>query len=188
MTGLSRGDTRSRRGGVGNYRRLWLFTDAARMPDVVAAVGALPAGLCGVVFRHDGVPARAALLRAVAAVCRQRRLALVVAGGGALPVGAGRHLRDGRGVGPRGRLSTGSAHDRAGIVRNLRAGVAIVFLSPVFPTASHPGAATLGPTRWRAIAGRNSGVVGALGGLSGRSVKRLGPAVAVVGAIENLTR
>ncbi len=37
---------------------LWLFSDPARMPDLLGAVAALPAGLCGVVFRHDGVPDR----------------------------------------------------------------------------------------------------------------------------------
>jgi hypothetical protein len=33
---------------------LWLFTDTERIPDPLPAIGRLPRGLCGVVFRHDG--------------------------------------------------------------------------------------------------------------------------------------
>lgn len=161
---------------------LWLFTDPARMNDVAAAVRALPAGLCGVVFRHDGVAGRANLLREVARICRARRLMLVVAGPGAMPAGVGRHLREGRGgLAPSG--STSSAHGRAALVRARRAGATLAFLSPVFATASHPGATVLGPCRWAAAAGRSGMAVGALGGVDGRSVRRLPAFVAAVGAI-----
>jgi len=160
-----------------------LFTDAGRMADVVAAVRGLPAGLCGVVFRHDGVAGRAGLLREVAAVCRRRRLVLVVAGGEAVPTGAGRHLREGRGGGG----WTSSAHGRAGLVRARRAGVALVFVSPAFPTASHPGAPALGPARWAGLT-RQAGVrVAALGGVDGASVRRLPRWTAAVGAIGALS-
>ena len=154
------------------------------MGDVVAAVRALPAGLCGVVFRHDGVPGRAALLREVARACRARRLALVVAGRGKVPAGAGRHLREGRG----GAGRTSSAHGRAGLVRARRAGVALVFLSPAFATASHPGAPGLGPWRWGTMARAAGVAVAALGGVDGRSVRRLPRSVAAVGAIGALRR
>ncbi len=40
---------------------LWLFSDAARMPDLLRVVRNLPKGLCGVVFRHDMAADRAAL-------------------------------------------------------------------------------------------------------------------------------
>ncbi|MGI4798220.1 MAG: hypothetical protein ACRYG8_30085 [Janthinobacterium lividum] len=162
---------------------LWLFTDAGRMGDVVAAVRGLPAGLCGVVFRHDGVAGRAGLLRKVSAVCRRRRLVLVVAGAGGVPAGAGRHLREGRGSGGR----TSSAHGRAGLVRARRAGVALVFVSPAFPTASHPGARGLGPVRWGRLT-RQAGVcVAALGGVDGASVRRLPRWAVAVGAIGALS-
>jgi thiamine-phosphate pyrophosphorylase len=74
---------------------LWYFTDAMRGADPVAVVKRLPRGLCGVVFRHDGVAGRAALAREVAAVCRARGLALVVAGDARLAasLGAGVRLR-----------------------------------------------------------------------------------------------
>ncbi len=156
------------------------------MADVVAAVRALPAGLCGVVFRHDRLPGRAELLRQVATVCRERRLALVVAGGGPVPAGAGRHLREGRGKqGPAGR-QTSSAHGRAGLVRARRAGASLVFLSPAFATASHPGAAGLGPWRWGAMARAAGVAVAALGGIDGQTVRRLPRTVGAVGAIGSL--
>ena len=59
---------------------LWLFTDAGRLANPMPAAAALPRGLGGVVLRHDGVPGRAALGRALARLCRARRLALSVAG------------------------------------------------------------------------------------------------------------
>lgn len=149
------------------------------MGDVVAAVRALPVGLCGVVFRHDGAPGRAGLLREVAAVCRARRFPLVVAGAGAVPVGAGRHVREGWGSGG----LTSSAHGRAGLVRARRAGVAMVFVSPAFPTVSHPGAGALGPIRWGMLTRRAGVRVAALGGVDGASVRRLPRAVAAVAAI-----
>jgi thiamine-phosphate pyrophosphorylase len=60
----------------------------------------------------------------------------------------------------------------------------MVFLAPVFATASHPQAAPLGPVRWGLLA-RGAGVaVAALGGIDGATVRRL-PArlCAGVGAI-----
>ncbi len=149
------------------------------MGNVAAMIRRLPTGLCGVVFRHDGALGRAGLLREVAAVCRMRRLRLVVAGAGPVPAGAGRHLREG--FGSHG--ATSSAHGRPGLVRAQRAGVALVFVSPAFPTVSHPGAATLGPVRWGLLT-RQAGVsVAALGGIDGASVRRLPRRVAAVGAI-----
>ncbi len=90
----------ARRGPVPS---LWLFTDAARLPDPCAAVARLPKGAAGVVLRHDADPDRPALGRALARLCRVRRLCLVVAGDTRLAamLGAGVHLRDGRRPGPR---------------------------------------------------------------------------------------
>ncbi|HTR16648.1 MAG TPA: thiamine phosphate synthase [Acetobacteraceae bacterium] len=152
---------------------LWLFTDAARMPDPCPAIRRLPRGLSGVVFRHDGVPGRAALLGAVAALCRARGLALVVAGDARLAAAAraGVHLRRGRRPPVRTlrrRLVTASAHGRAELLRAARAGADLVFLSPAFTTASHPGASALGPLRWRILARCAPVPVLALGGVDGR--------------------
>jgi thiamine-phosphate pyrophosphorylase len=166
---------------------LWLFTDARRLPDPLPAISALPKGLCGVVFRHDALPGRAALARQVADVCRARGLALTVAGDWRLAqaLGAGVHLR--RGERPprcrkRGVWVTASAHS----CRELRAAklhTALVFLSPVWPTPSHPGAAGLGVSRWSRLAVHGGGAL-ALGGVNGWTVRRLPRALALgAGAI-----
>ncbi|MBV8915326.1 MAG: thiamine phosphate synthase, partial [Acetobacteraceae bacterium] len=147
---------------------LWFFTDAERTPDPVAAIRTLPRGLCGVVFRHDAVCGRSTLLRGVASACRERRLLLVAAGSiRDLPVGVGRHLRGGRGrIGRHAPFLTSSAHGRAELVRAARAGASLVFLSPVFPTRSHPDARSLGPLRWGILTQGCSCQAGALGGVT----------------------
>ena len=157
---------------------LWLFTDARRLPDPRAAVARLPKGLAGVVLRHDGEPGRAALGRDLAAICRARRLVLVVAGDVRLAAAlrAGVHLRGGRWPGP-GRIRRGfvtsSAHDAGELRRAARGGAGLVFLSPAFATASHPGAPALGAPRWCRLARGAGRAVAALGGIDGVSVRRL---------------
>jgi thiamine-phosphate pyrophosphorylase len=162
---------------------LWLFTDARRLPDPRPVVACLPRGLAGVVLRHDGDPGRTVLGRALARLCRARRLKLVVAGDSRLAaaLGAGVHLRGGRWpagspVLPRrrrGTLLTSSAHGVAELRRATRAGADLAFLSPAFATGSHPDAAPLGPLRWGRLAGAALLPVAALGGVAGTSVRRL---------------
>lgn len=156
---------------------LWLFTDAARQPDPLASVRRLPRGLAGVVLRDDGLAGRAELGRSIAAVCRARRLALAVAGDWRLAAAlhAGLHLRAGRRP-PCARRQllalTSSVHGAADLIRASRAGAALAFLSPAFPTASHFGAPALGPLRW-ALAARRSGGAAALGGVDGGTIRKL---------------
>lgn len=177
------------RGRPGALPRLWLFTDDLRLPDPRRSVQALPRGRAGVVLRHDQDPARLALGRDLARICRDRRLVLVVAGDSRLAarLGAGVHLRGGRRSGPRGRrgLVTSSAHTIPSLLAARSAGAELVFLSPAFATASHRGAPGLGPLRWAIMARAAAGLrVAALGGIDGLSVLRL-PArrLAAVGAI-----
>jgi thiamine-phosphate pyrophosphorylase len=166
---------------------LWLFTDGRRLPDPRPAVARLPRGLAGVVLRHDGEPGRAALGRDLARLCRARRLVLVVAGDIRLAarLHAGVHLRSGRWPGPcrrRGALVTSSAHGLPDLRRARQAGAALAFLSPVFPTLSHPGTRALGAVRWSGLARRSPVPVAALGGVDGGNVRRL-PVCCAVGAI-----
>jgi thiamine-phosphate pyrophosphorylase len=148
-------------------------------------VARLPAGLAGVVLRDDGAN-RAVLARAIARLCRARRLSLAVAGDWRLAasLGAGLHVRGGRRPAGAPRwlaVVTSSAHGVVELRRATRLG-ALAFLSPAFPTASHPGAAGLGPCRWGLMARRAGGPVAGLGGVDGRSVRRL-PGCAGAGAI-----
>jgi thiamine-phosphate pyrophosphorylase len=181
----------SRRPGS-DLPRVWLFTDARRLPDPRPAVARLPRGLAGVVLRHDGEPGRAILGRDLARICRARRLALVVAGDTRLAasLGAGVHLRAGRwpGIPRRHRgLITSSAHCLPDLRRARRAGAVLAFLSPVFPTLSHPDAPVLGPVRWTRLAGAATLRVAALGGVDGSSIRglprRVCQAVGAIGAL-----
>ncbi|WP_343898124.1 thiamine phosphate synthase, partial [Craurococcus roseus] len=122
----------------------------------------------------------------------------------ALHHGAGLHVPDRRGVsgllpfllsarrhraaGVRP-LLTAAAHGRQGVARARRLRADAVVLSPVFPTASHPGAAALGPLRWAALArgaGRRLPVV-ALGGLRAGNARRLPARAAGLAAIGGLS-
>jgi thiamine-phosphate pyrophosphorylase len=103
------------------------------------------------------------------------------------------HLRSGRvpilapRIRRRGGFVTSSAHGPAELVRAARAGADLVFLSPIFPTASHPKAAALGPVRWARLARAARVSVAALGGISGTSVRRLPPICYAVGGIGALS-
>jgi thiamine-phosphate pyrophosphorylase len=178
------------------HATLWLFTDAQRQPNLLAVIASLPRGICGVVFRHDDAPDRAALAQRVARMCRERRISLVVAGDWRLAaaLGAGLHLRGG--LRPRcqyrGGVTTASAHDRAGIRAAARAGAGLVFISPAFSTASHPGTPALGAVRWSALAqhggkGIRRAAMLALGGVTGTNGLRLSQVCAGFGAIDALS-
>jgi thiamine-phosphate pyrophosphorylase len=173
---------------------LWLFTDTLRLPDPLPAIAQLPQGLCGVVFRHDGAPGRVALALRVAELCARRRLPLVVAGDSrlAMRIGVGFHLRGGkwpdhaqpnRGL-TRNNLVTASAHNITEMRRARRAGAKIVFLSPAFPTASHPGENALGAVKWVNLARRFRDLeIYCLGGVTGRNIHFLGRFSTGAGAI-----
>ena len=170
--------------GRSSLPRLLLFSDPHRLPDPSDAVRRLPPG-AGVVARGVA-PAR---LAALAATARQRRLVLLVGGDGraALRFRAGLHVPDRRpttGLLPFliARQSSSdrqrpplfaAAHGWRGIVRARRLRADAVVLSPVFPTASHPGAAALGPLRWALLARRAGRPAVALGGVRGGNARRL---------------
>ncbi|TPG49605.1 thiamine phosphate synthase [Roseomonas nepalensis] len=160
---------------------LWLLSDARRLPDPRAAAGRLPPG--SAVLARDLDPA---LLGPLALLARRRGLRLVLAGEGraALLLRAGLHLPDRRPATgllpfllarrrPRPPLLSVAAHGRGGLARARRLGADLVLLSPVFPTASHPGAPALGPLRWGAVARGAGRPVVALGGVTARNRRRL---------------
>jgi thiamine-phosphate pyrophosphorylase len=167
---------------------LWLFTDERMGEALVPALLRLPRG-SGVVLRHYGAADREKLAEEVASIAKRRALVLVVAGDPALArrVGAaGTHMAAG---GKRARRPlTASAHDRAQLVRARRAGARLVFLSPVFGTASHPGARAMGPVRFGLLARAARVPVAALGGMNRKrfaALRRLG--ASGWGAIDALT-
>jgi thiamine-phosphate pyrophosphorylase len=126
-------------------------------------------------------------------------LVLVVAADGraALGAGAGLHLPErrparhlaafllARRAGAPGAVLTLAAHGgarAAAAARRLRPD--LVFLSPLFPTASHPGAPALGPLRWQAAARRlGPRAVAALGGIGQATLARVPAGAAGIAAI-----
>jgi thiamine-phosphate pyrophosphorylase len=170
---------------------LWLFTDPTRIPDLLSLARTLPPRLCGIIYRHDCAPNRLELGLTLARLCRARRIALAVAGDARLAarLNAGLHLRGGHHPSPaklpRHRLITASAHNPAQVQKSRQSGAAIIFISPVFPTASHPGAPPLGLFTWRNLARRTfPALPGALGGIMGATVRTLGKRRFITGAID----
>jgi thiamine-phosphate pyrophosphorylase len=149
--------------------RLWLMTDERMGDGLWTALARLPRG-SGVVFRHYALPVdkRRELFAKVAKVAQRRGLVLVRAGAGPLGRGeAGVHGRRGPG------LRTAPAHSRREAVAAVRAGADALFVSPVFATRSHPGAAALGRARLGLLI-RGLGVpVIALGGMNAARARSL---------------
>jgi thiamine-phosphate pyrophosphorylase len=155
------GFARDRRGR--KLPRLWLFADDLRTPDLAAVLGGLPREV-GVVLR--GRWAKAALPRG-----------RVVAVAGLVRPGAGLHLPSRLLARPpfgwrRAPFVTAAVHSVPEAVRARRLGVAIGFVSPVFATASHPGARVLGRMRAAALA-RVLNEAGFLGGIRADRVRGL---------------
>ena len=180
----------------GGLPRLWLFSDPVRLPDPRLAMAALPRG-AGVVARGLAP----GLLRPVARLARQRGLRLLVAGDGraALALGAGVHLPDRRESGgllplliarraaPGRIIMSMAAHGgQRGAARARRLGVDFLFLSPLFPTQSHPGAPALGVLRWAALARLLPAPCMALGGIAPvrlRAIPRRAAGIAAIGGL-----
>ncbi len=170
-------------GMAGLLPPLALLTDDERLPDPLAAARALPKGSLIVVRARD--PARrAALLDAM-----PRDLVRLVADDPRLAAQAdGLHLPQAR-AGEAGHwrarhprwLITAAAHGTVAHDPYLDA----VFLSPVFPTRSHPGRAALGAVRANAMARACGLPVYALGGIEAQNAQRLHgfAGIAAIGAL-----
>lgn len=170
---------------------LYFFTDPERVPDPAASARGLPAGTA-VIFRHFGAADRARTARELAAVCRSRRLKLLIAADPALAcqVGAdGVHWPERRLVRARSRfgLTTASAHGVDGVALAARFGADACILGPVFPTRSASGNPSLGLFRASQIALNATVPVIALGGVNEKTAARLiGRGFAGLGAVEGL--
>ena len=166
---------------------LVLMTDD-RDADWNRAARALPRGSVVIVRRRDA-KARARLLRQLRPLAHLR---LLVAGDPELAEAAdGLHLPEARAreaahwrARHPGWIITAAAHSLRALMT--LAHVDAAFLSPVFATASHPGAPALSPARAGLIAAAAPVPVYALGGIDGRNAARLPPAFAGIAAIAGL--
>lgn len=169
-------------------------TDLARVPDPAAALSRLPRG-SAVILRDAGHPERAAIGRILRDATHARQQVLLVSGDMELAamIGAdGLHMpeamvdtlacRNWRRRHPAA-LMTAACHSLAAVRRAELAGADMALLSPVFPTASHPGGTVLGPCCAAAIAQATRLPVLAMGGIDRRTCNRLPPVFAGFAAI-----
>lgn len=139
---------------------LWLVTDARTDAGLDRALARLPRN-SGVIFRHYQLPPdqRRVRLAQVRRLCRRFGHWLEIAGQGYGPPA------------PHRRLAT--AHNLREIGRANRMGAGAILLSPVHPTATHPGATALGPVRFLLLARRARVPVIALGGMTAHRFRSL---------------
>lgn len=159
-----------------------LMTDDRISTDWVDAVRALPTG-SAVIVRHRGACERERLARALVPVCQRRRVLLLIAEDFKLA----RRLRvDGvhvpeRLVGsvpglrrPDARwIITTSVHSAGALRRAALVKPDVILVSPLFSTASHAGASSLGTIRFAGIVSRCRVPVYALGGIDVSNASRV---------------
>lgn len=159
-------------------------TDLSRVPDPVHASRNLPAG-AAVILRDAGHPDRLAFGIALRRSTLAWGQVLLVSGDPALAEALnadGLHVpermlgaaavRHWRRANP-GRLMSAACHSLTALRRAERAGADLVLLSPVFPTASHPGGRVLGLYRAAALATATDLAVLAMGGIERGNARRL---------------
>lgn len=153
----------------------WLMTDERMGDALFTAVRRLPRG-AGVIFRHYGStkPQRRALARKIVHLGRSRRLRVGVAGSEEIAKAAGAHWVHNRDRHRSMLTFSASVHSAAELRRALGQRVSAIFLSPMFPTNSHPGTAPMPRMRAAALI-RLAGTVRvyALGGVDARRFRTL---------------
>lgn len=156
---------------------LWLLSDARNDAGLEQALAALPRG-SGFVFRHYHLPAteRAERFRLLAAAARAAGHVVLVSDEASV---AGQWGADGvygdptRIAAAQGMLKLATAHDGDALAAAGRAGADGVFLSPVFPTRSHPEAEPLGIHGFHVLAQQSPVPVIALGGMTKARAREL---------------
>lgn len=167
---------------AGKLPPLLFLTDPARTPDPLRVAARLPAG-AGVIFRGFGHPEAAEVARALARLCGERKLVLLVGQDEALAAAVGAaglhlpqrllaqapHIRRRR----PDWLLTGAAHDVAALDVADEAGLDAVLVSPVFPSDSPSAGEALGVARFTTLVSRSPVPVYALGGVDERAAPEL---------------
>ena len=160
----------------------WLFSDERIAEDMAALAARLPPG-SGIVLRHDGLAKgrRWRLARRLMRIARARRLLLLLAGSpaearrwGMDGVHLRQHLaRDAARARRLGLILTMPVHDAREARGARRAGADVVFISPLYPTRSHPGAPALGVAAWLRLARLAGAQPVALGGMTSARARKL---------------
>jgi len=157
--------------------QIWLISDARNDPALERALARLPRG-SGLIYRHYHLAPteRRARFEALARVARRFGHRVILSG---TPRQARAWKADGA-YGAAEKLARGPAtlrlvtvHSLHELARATRARADAVLLSPVYPTRSHPGAATLGQVRFHLLAARSAVPVIALGGMTRHRARHL---------------
>jgi thiamine-phosphate pyrophosphorylase len=159
------------------WPRNWLMTDERMGERLWEAIGRVPMDSGGIVFRHYSLdPAeRLELGKRVAALAHERKLVLAVAGDSRLAARLGAQLVHNPSEPSELRFSM-AVHDERDAHAARESGADLVFVSPVFPTRSHPGAPALGGDRAARLAEIAGCPAIALGGMSFGKFWTIGPA------------
>jgi thiamine monophosphate synthase len=152
--------------------RIWLMTDERMGDRLWGAVDRLPDG-AGIVFRHYSLPAdrRNELASRIAEMAKKRDLTLAIAGDVELARRAGAQLVHNPTADAAGLAWSRSVHNLA--AAEAARGAALVFVSPVFATRSHPGQEPLGPELAVQLAQAAGVPAIALGGMDARKFAQL---------------
>lgn len=155
----------------------WLVTDERMGNRLLGAIRRLPRG-SGILFRHYRLsPAeRLTLGRRIASEARRRELVLAVAGDVSLARRLGAILVHKPDRHPGLMPFSLPVHNEMEALAARRQGAALVFVSPIFATRSHPGGRVLGPDEARRLACLSGATAIALGGMDEGRMAALGPA------------
>lgn len=150
--------------------RVWMLTDERQGKAMWDAIARLPKG-SGVIVRHYSLALRDRIAMAHRIASGGRFVAFAGTDSEARQAGAQAVYGASRCRGGLPRLHP--VHDHREIRAAERAGAALLLLSPVFPTRSHPGARSLGPHRFARLAASARTPVIALGGMTPARFRRL---------------
>lgn len=178
--------------------KVYYFTDEERGADPLQMAQRLPSG-CGIIYRHYKCENRTTVAILLSKICKNRKITLIVSQDPhlATDVGAdGCHL-------PEYRLNqipliktkyprltlTAACHSARALIAAEQYGTDAAFLSPVFPTQSHPEAPNLGVLPASSAMRNIRCPVFALGGVTFQSWRQLSAmGFAGFGAISQLEK
>jgi thiamine-phosphate pyrophosphorylase len=155
------------------WPRAWLMTDERMGDRLWEAIDRLPTNDSGIVFRHYRTPpdAGAALAGRIADICHRRSLALAIARDADLARLLGADLVHNP-CPPIGLPFSRSVHSIEEAEAAKSEGAALVFVSPVRTTRSHPGQKPLARAMARRIIAAAGAPAIALGGMNERNFLR----------------
>ncbi|HEY0626109.1 MAG TPA: thiamine phosphate synthase [Allosphingosinicella sp.] len=155
--------------------RLWMMSDERQGESLLPALRRLPPG-AGIVFRHYSLPSeeRRALFDEAFTIAREVGSIMLLAAPPAVALEWGADGSHGwEGAATSGLLRSVSVHDEAEMLTANRFSADLAFVSPVFETRSHPGAAVLGMKELTRLSTKAQMPVIALGGMNAERAKLL---------------